>query len=887
MMRLKLSRATLVVLGLMLLFLAMLSVAAGSLMWQDHQAALADGEAQATRFVSGAEASLNRNLLGVDVVLASMDEMLGLSMVTQQWINADTAGRVMRVALRQNLLLRSVALLDAQGKVIASSDETHADLAMDLPAGFVTEALTQPISTLLTSAPVVNFASSERMLYFARSIKLADGSKVAAVAGVPVQFLSSIMVQGTDISGLEVTLERSNGQLLASAPAQEQMLGRFLIPALGQQGDSSNLPPLSARLSTVPAIVVTRPILYTDLLITASIPLESTLQDWRSQRNFIVGVALLFALLVLAAGGFVIWHFDRLTQARQGLIDSKASLDQALESMVSGFLLLNAEYQLVRWNQRFLELFSWLAHLVVPLRPFRDLLEATATHHLPEASESERQNWVARRMALLLDPQAPHEQTLPSGRFIQITERRTPEGGLVIVYHDVTELHTASSAIENLAFYDPLTHLPNRRLLMDRLQQAIAVAARSGRHGAVLFLDLDNFKTLNDSLGHNIGDLLLDQVAQRLKDCVRVEDTVARLGGDEFVVILDGLSELSDEAAALTRRVGEKILEQLNVVYQLAEQSHHSTASIGATLFSKNPTSPTELLKQADIAMYEVKSRGRNALCFFDPQMQAAITARMELEADLHEALRAQEFELYYQPQFELNRGVVGAEVLIRWQHPQRGMVLPGTFIGVAEESQLILSIGQWVMRQACQQLANWQKDSRYRRLHLCVNVSARQFHQPDFVLQVLAVLRETGARPHQLKLELTESLVLDNVSETIAKMTELKAMGVRFSVDDFGTGQSSLAYLTQLPLDQLKIDQSFVRNIGIKPSNGIIVQTVIAMARTLGLEAIAEGVETRAQQEFLAQQGCNLYQGYLFGRPAPLAQLEAMLQEALPCIQD
>jgi EAL domain-containing protein (putative c-di-GMP-specific phosphodiesterase class I) len=249
--------------------------------------------------------------------------------------------------------------------------------------------------------------------------------------------------------------------------------------------------------------------------------------------------------------------------------------------------------------------------------------------------------------------------------------------------------------------------------------------------------------------------------------------------------------------------------------------------------------------------------------------------------------LLANQFELYFQPQFELDRGVVGAEVLIRWQHPLRGLVLPGTFISVAEESQLILSIGQWVMRQACQQLANWQKDSRLRKLHLCVNVSARQFHQPDFVVQVLAALRETGARPHLLKLELTESLVLDNVSETIAKMSELKAVGVRFSVDDFGTGYSSLAYLTQLPLDQLKIDQTFVRNIGIKPSNGIIVQTVIAMARTLGLEAIAEGVETRSQQEFLAKQGCSLYQGYLFGRPAPLARFEALLREAPPCTPD
>ncbi len=884
MTRLILSKATLWVMGLMLVFLTLLSLAAASLIWNDHQATLVESEAQATRFVSGAEAALNRSLLGVDVLLASMDELLGLSELMARWVNAEAAGRVIRAAMQQNLMVRSVALVDAQGRVMASSDRSGTDPALDLPAGFVDEVLAQPISTLLTSAPVVNFASSDRMLYFARSIKLADGSKVAAVAGVPVQFLSSIMVQGTDISGLEVTLERSNGQLLASAPTQEQMLGKLLLPALGQPHESAKLPRLSARLSGAPAIVVTRPVLYRDLLIAASIPLDSTLQYWRLQRNFIVGVALLFAFLLVTAGGFAIWHFDRLTQARRSLAQSKASLDQALESMVSGFVLLNADHQLVRWNQRFVEIFPWLAPLLIPLLPFRQVLEATAAHHLPGASDWELHNWVARRLTLLFNPQAPHEETLPNGSFIQVSERRTPDGGVVIVYHDVTELHAASAVIENLAFYDPLTHLPNRRLLMDRLQQAIAIGARSGRYGAVLFLDLDNFKTLNDSVGHSIGDLLLEQVAQRLKDCVRVEDTVARLGGDEFVVVLDGLSERSDEAAALTRRIGEKILEQLNLVYQLAEHSHHSSASIGATLFSKLPTTPEELLKQADIAMYEVKSSGRNSLCFFDPQMQATISARVQLEADLRAALLTNQFELYYQPQFDLDKGVVGAEVLIRWHHPLRGLVLPGDFIRVAEESQLIVSIGQWVLRRSCQQLAVWQQGAPGSKLHLCVNVSARQFHQRDFVAQVLTVLHETGARPQLLKLELTESLVLDNVYETIAKMTELKAAGVRFSVDDFGTGHSSLAYLTQLPLDQLKIDQTFVRNIGIKPSNGVIVQTVIGMARNLSLEVIAEGVETREQQEFLAAQGCTLYQGYLFGKPTPLAQFEALLTSALPC---
>nr|WP_296442808.1 EAL domain-containing protein [Rhodoferax sp. UBA5149] len=625
-------------------------------------------------------------------------------------------------------------------------------------------------------------------------------------------------------------------------------------------------------------MVVTRPILYRDMLIAASIPIDAALEEWRTQRNFMVGATLVFVLMVLAAGGFAVWYLDRLAQARIAMAQSKATLDQALESMVNGFVLLNAEYQVVSWNRRFVEIYPWTARMLAPLLPFRRLLEVAAKHHLPGLSEAELRNWVERRMALQLNPQAPHEQTLPNGRFIQITERRTPDSGLVIVYHDVTELRVATAEVEQLAFYDALTRLPNRRLLMDRLQHALASSARSGQHGALLFLDLDHFKTLNDTLGHDVGDLLLQQVAQRLRTCVRDEDTVARLGGDEFVIMLENLSEHSHEAATLAQRIGEKILQLLNQPYQLALHTYHSTPSIGATLFGVVQQAPADLLKQADIAMYQVKSRGRNALCFFDPQMQAAITARAQLEEDLHAALLAGQFELHYQPQFKHGERVVGAEVLIRWRHPLRGMVSPVEFIPVAEESELIMSIGHWVLRTACQQLAVWQNDDRCRALHLSVNVSARQFRQPDFVAQVAAVIHATGIRPHLLQLELTESLVLVNVNDTIAKMSALKALGVQFSVDDFGTGYSSLAYLTSLPLDQLKIDQSFVRNIGIKPTDGVIVQTIIGMARNLDLEVIAEGVETQAQQEFLARHGCILYQGYLFGKPTPLADFEALL---------
>ncbi len=459
-------------------------------------------------------------------------------------------------------------------------------------------------------------------------------------------------------------------------------------------------------------------------------------------------------------------------------------------------------------------------------------------------------------------------------KWLTITAVKSDDGVVthyVGTHTDITARKAAEDEIMHLAFYDPLTQLPNRRLLIDRLTQALAASTRSGRHGALLFIDLDHFKTLNDTLGHDKGDLLLQQVALRLATCVREGDTVARLGGDEFVVVLEGLSELAEEAATQTETVGEKILATLNQPYLLAGYENRSTPSIGITLFSGQQTSIEELLRQADLAMYQSKAAGRNTLRFFDPQMQATVTARAALELDLREALRQQQFVLYYQAQVLGEGRLTGAEVLLRWQHPQRGLVSPAAFIDVAEETGLILPLGHWVLATACAQLATWAAQPNTSHLSLAVNVSAKQLQQADFVDQVLAVLGSTGANPHRLKLELTESLLVSNVETTIAKMTALKAHGVGFSLDDFGTGYSSLSYLKRLPLDQLKIDQSFVRDILIDPNDAAIAKMVLALADSLGLSVIAEGVETEAQRSFLAALGCHAYQGYLFSRPLPL----------------
>ena len=453
----------------------------------------------------------------------------------------------------------------------------------------------------------------------------------------------------------------------------------------------------------------------------------------------------------------------------------------------------------------------------------------------------------------------------------------------VSAFTDISSRKEAEEQIRNLAYYDPLTQLPNRRLLIERLQLALMASARNHRHGALLFIDLDYFKILNDTEGHDVGDLLLVEVARRLRSCVREGDTVARLGGDEFVVMLEDLHEDSAEASVQAEKVGEKIREIASQPHCLRGRDYHGTLSLGVSLFRDHHDSVDELLKRADVAMYQAKSGGRNTLRFFDPQMQEALMARAAMEDELRRVVQYQQLVLYYQPQIDEFDRVLGAEALLRWEHPQRGLVPPADFIPLAEETGLIVPIGRWVLETACQQLREWQHNPATCDLMLAVNVSARQFRQPDFVAVVHVVLESTGANPARLKLELTESVVLDDVADTIEKMKELKKLGVGFSMDDFGTGYSSLSYLRRLPLDQLKIDRSFIRDVETNSGDAVIVQTIIGMANSLGLGVIAEGVENEAQRKFLNRNGCPNFQGYLFSKPVPLSVFEQLLGSAAP----
>ena len=445
---------------------------------------------------------------------------------------------------------------------------------------------------------------------------------------------------------------------------------------------------------------------------------------------------------------------------------------------------------------------------------------------------------------------------------------------LLGVFRDLSDAKAAEDEIRLLAFFDQLTRLPNRRLLLERVKTAQGRGPGPSRERAMLLLDLDEFKKLNDTRGHQTGDLLLREVARRLTSCARGTDTVARCGADEFAVLLENLGEIPEPAATHAQLVAGKIVAALSQPYSLAGQEYHCHCNIGITVFGNEQGTSDQILQQAELALHQAKTEGRNAVRFFAPDLRQAADAQAAIEQDLHKAISGKHFMLYYQPQVD-STGLIGVEALIRWKHAERGLLAPGEFIHLAEETELILPLGGWVLEAACMQIAAWGQRKESANIALAVNISARQFRRPEFVDQVLAVLYRTGANPQNLKLELTESMLLEDVEGVVAKMSVLKSHGLRFSLDDFGTGYSSLSYLKRLPLDQLKIDRAFVQDILGDVTSGAIAQTIISLSRTMGLSVIAEGVETEEQRDFLVRLGCDAFQGYLIGRPLPIDEFE------------
>ena len=592
-------------------------------------------------------------------------------------------------------------------------------------------------------------------------------------------------------------------------------------------------------------------------------------------------VLLLVAMVMLS---YAIYFYYRMME-RENQLRIAATAFETHE----GIMITDASRNIIRVNKAFEEITGYSAEEIIGINP--RILKSGRHDDKFYASMWDSINTTGTWQGEIWDKRKDGE-IFP--KWLSITATKGRDGKVtnyVSMHTDITERKAAEAEIENLAYYDPLTQLANRRMLIYQLGMILSSSARNKRIGSLLFIDLDNFKVLNDTLGHDIGDQLLQQVAQRLKACLRTYDSmmrldeydgVARLGGDEFVVILEDLSNDEMEAASKTRVVGEKILATLNKPYLLTDHEYHSTASIGATLFQGNQQTIEDLMKQADIAMYHAKKDGRNSLNFFDPRMQKTINKRVSLEKELREAINQRQFHLHYQIQVNNEGAPLGAEALIRWKHPQKGYIPPSEFIPLAEESGLILAIGKWLLEESCAQLMEWQQNVHARDLALSINVSANQFHQADFVEQIKAAIIKYDIPPGRLKLELTESMLLENIEDTIVTMNALHDIGVMLSLDDFGTGYSSLQYLKRLPLDQIKIDQSFVRDITFDDSDKAIVDTIITMASNLDLDIIAEGVATEEQRQLLLSSGCVNYQGYLFGKPVPIDEFEARLKQAV-----
>jgi diguanylate cyclase (GGDEF)-like protein/PAS domain S-box-containing protein len=877
------------IIGVSALFIIAVVLTAGILIRSAYKTAFEHAEARIVQFAADAESGLNRSLLGVDVLLATVDDLLQLSSTVTKKIKPHQASELMRSRIDQNLLVHYVALLTPEGKVLASSDRSGSELKVVLPEGFIRQVLEQPIFTVFISTPHTSSNNPEPALFFGRTVSLADGSRVITVAQVPLQLLANIMQQDVAGSALELTLQRIDGQLLLSVPQTSAPVAGIVIEKLEELLASGTVQKLPSILNGAPTLMLARRTLYRSTWISVAMPIEVALAQWRIERNFIVAVSMMALPMIVFAAVFARWYLLRMERANGQLAQSKTVIDQALNSMDSGFLLLDSGGRILTWNRRFEEIFPSMRVILKPQLYYPQTFEAEALDIFPDGDITARGAWVQNRMKHFGSVDAEHEQHYPDGREIHISERQTPDGGRVCIYQDVTEerkaqmdqriaatafesqegmsvtdangtylrinkaftkitgynsaevigkspnilksgrhdasfyatiwesIHNtgawegeiwnrrkngeiypehltitavknsdkvvtnyvstltditltkaAEDEIKNLAFYDPLTRLPNRRLLLDRLRHALASIVRSGRSGALLFIDLDNFKSLNDTHGHAIGDLLLKQVAIRLGSCVREGDTVARLGGDEFVVMLEELSKDTLEAGEQTELVGNKILISLNQPYQLASHEHHSTPSIGVTLFNDNYQSIDELMKQADIAMYQSKKAGRNTLHFFDPKMQEIIDTRATLERELRDALTKNQFQLHFQLQVGYikengNHRPLGAEALIRWIHPDRGVISPAEFIPLAEESGLIIPIGQWVLNTACAQIKEWAKGAVTQNLHLAVNVSAKQFRQASFVRQVKETVQRHGINPKLLKLELTESMLLED----------------------------------------------------------------------------------------------------------------------------
>ena len=733
-------------------------------------------------------------------------------------------------------------------------------------------------------------------LYSARTHPVAsiidlDNQRIAVLAGsVQEGYLRTLLASfGLDAELLAVdSLEEGFRRVAdgsADAAVANQRFGDYHAERFGLQGTTIMFQP--ARLFFASRKGDNQPLLASiDQYLErwqaqADSPYYRIIQRWggrapepRIPLGLWWGLGTLCVLLLLAVVGTLLLR-RRVAEQTRHLSSSELRLNTILDSVEAYIYIKDPQFRYQYANHKVCELFDLPREEVIGSTDERFFDASTVANLRANDCRVLQHGERVQLEEINRNLQGECERAYLS---VKLPLRR-PDGSIYAlcgISTDITEHKRNLEQIHQLAFYDALTGLPNRRLLHERLQHALDQRQRHRQEGALLFIDLDNFKNLNDTLGHAMGDQFLLQVAQRLRSQVRQEDTLARLGGDEFVLMLEHLSTTPDQVLGEIEAVANKLLASLAKPYELQGQCHTSTASIGVTLFSEAEDTVEELLKRADLAMYQAKAAGRNAVRFFNPQMQAEALARVGLEKDLRQCLAdGSGLLLHYQPQIDRHGRLIGAEALVRWQHAERGLIPPGNFIPLAESTDLIFPLGRWILEEACHQLAAWASHPQLAQIALAVNVSARQLHHPDFVSEVLNILEQSGADPRRLELELTESQLAEDVEVLIGRMEQLRSRGVSFSLDDFGTGYSSLAYLKRLPLASLKIDRGFVRDLLTDPNDAAIIRTMLALGQSLDLEVVAEGVETVEQRDALLELGCHLFQGYLFARPGPAALLE------------
>ncbi|MBL1269080.1 MAG: EAL domain-containing protein [Halomonas sp.] len=821
--------------------------------------------------------------------LFGLTELLALQGMTDNE-HADELQHSLENLTQYMPMIDEIVILDKEGRVLASgSGRWNADFNISDTTFFKAfkEGRRQEIITPL------NLSTSDQRyyLYHGRRFDSSQGDFAGVVISriVPQVFADSLE-QMSVYDGESIALVDSSLKFIARYPVPEEQL------PIGTTIDSPETVEWLTRGEPTWSINFDSPIdgrkrLFRMLrvgeypmLAVVGVDLHELLSAWR-QRTLIL--TLVMAVIALLGAWGARHYLNRLAlahQLRQRIEEreqarAEAQIAAAAFQTHLGILITDPQGIILKVNETFSRITGYSEAEIVGNNPrmFSSGLHNAAFYRRLWKRVSKTGNWEGE-----IWNQRKNGELFPE--WLTISAVHSVEGTLthyVATMSDISERKAAEQEIHQLAFYDTLTGLANRRLFMDRIGTALKELQRHQRCGALLFIDIDNFKQINDTLGHYAGDQVLQSVARRMGQMLRDTDTLARLGSDEFAVLIEGVDSHHAQTAQLVERIAYKLLAALNEPITLAEESIKVTGSIGIAIMASNEYGVDDYLQQVDMALFQAKSNGRHGVCFFDPSMQAALLAHVKLEADLRQAQASQQWQLYYQPQVDHHGRITGVEALLRWQHPERGMVSPGDFIPLLESNELINDVGEWVLEDACYQLARWAQHPLLRKLTISVNISPLQFRDEHFLARVEGVFARTQAPLQRLKLEVTESLFVEARDDARDKMLALKARGVRFSLDDFGTGYSSLAYLAQLPLDQLKIDQSFVQQVLESQANAAIVESTIALAESLNLEVIAEGVETKAQQAWLLAHDCHAYQGYLFGRPVTAEAIERLITGA------